>query len=316
MTMQQEALIVGAQVLMFLLFILVGIFCVKLKMFTYETGKALSSFVFSVITPCLVINSYQVEYNPDMMQRIWLSIGLAVAFHIVSTSVAFAFIRSRPGYRHRIERVGVIFSNCGYMAVPLIQATVGAEGVIYSAGFIAIFSVLLWSLGAIVLQGDKRPPLVKILITPASVGFVVGLMLYRFGIILPGAMGDAVRHISGMNTPLAMIVIGVFLSKLDFKDTFTDKYIYRAAFLKLIAVPVLLVLLFKAANVAQWMDRAEKVVMACMLAAACPSAASTTLFPVKLGMDGEYGAKIIAVSTLLAVITLPAMSYLTNLLLM
>jgi len=316
MTMLQEALIVGRQVLMIFIFIAVGIVCVKNGMFTQETGRRLSNFLLSVITPCLVINSYQVEYNPDMLGRIGLSFLLAVIFHILSATIAIVCVRKRPNSRYRIDRLGVMFSNCGYMAIPLIQATIGDEGVTYAAAFIAVFSVLLWSLGATVLQADgEKPKLRKILLTPATIGLVVGLLLYFLRITLPVPVGSAIRHIANTNAPIAMIVIGIFLTRLDIKKTFSNKNIYFATFLRLIVVPIILLGIFKLIGVNTWIEGADKVVMTCMLAAACPAAASTTLFPVKIGMDGEYGARLIAVSTLLSLLTLPAMSYLTNLVL-
>ena len=314
MTMLQEALIVGTQILMIFIFIAVGIVSVKTGVFTQETGRRLSNFLLSVITPSLIINSYQIDYDSNMVGRIGLSFLLAVIFHIISTIIAILCIRKRPDSRYRIDRIGVMFSNCGYMAIPLIQATLGEEGVTYSAAFIAVFSVLLWSLGAIVLQeGDERPKLRKILITPATVGLATGVLLYFLRIRLPVPLGSAVRHIAATNTPVAMIIIGIFLSSLNIKETFFNKRIYYITFLRLILVPVAVLGFFWLIGASRWIDGADKVMMASMLAASCPAAASTTLFPVKIGMDGEHGARLIAVSTLVSLLTLPAMSFLTNL---
>jgi predicted permease len=49
-------------------------------------------------------------------------------------------------------------------------------------------------------------------INPGTVGLAVGLPLFLFSVQLPAVIGDPVKYISDLNTPLAMIIIGFYLA--------------------------------------------------------------------------------------------------------
>ena len=57
--------------------------------------------------------------------------------------------------RQQIEKkMTAIYSNCGFIGIPLIQWNSGAEGVFYMTAYVTVFNVLFWTHG-VWLMGDK-----------------------------------------------------------------------------------------------------------------------------------------------------------------
>ena len=79
-----EALLVGRQVLLIFLYVLIGIFCVKKKIITSESGKEFSKFIVTVIMVCLIIKSYIRPMETEHLLGIVLAIALAALFHIIA----------------------------------------------------------------------------------------------------------------------------------------------------------------------------------------------------------------------------------------
>ncbi|NLK96503.1 AEC family transporter [Defluviitalea saccharophila] len=307
-----EALLVGRQVLLIFLYVLIGIFCVKKKIITSESGKEFSKFIVTVIMVCLIIKSYIRPMETEHLLGIVLAIALAALFHIIAIIASTFLIKEREDVRYRIERMGIVYSNCGFMGIPLIYAAVGDIGIFYAVAYISIFNIVLWSHGVMMLSGEKKFNIKSVLINPALIAFTIGFIIYTTQIPIPNMIVDTLGSIADMNTPLAMITTGVFLANIDLKSTFANKRIYYVTALRLIILPMIMLTLIKVLGVSSWMSGASNVVMANVIGCACPAAASITLFPVKYGMDGEYGAQIIAVSTLLSIISIPVFTFITN----
>ncbi|MBZ4667767.1 MAG: putative rane protein [Defluviitaleaceae bacterium] len=308
-----EALLVGRRVLLIFIYVLIGIFCVKKKIITSQSGKQFSNFIVTVIMVCVVIKSYIRPMERQHLLGILLAIGLAALFHMIAIIVSSLLIKEREDVGYRIERMGVIYSNCGFMGIPLIYAAVGDIGIFYAVAYISIFNIVLWTHGVMLLSGEKKFNLKSIISNPALIAFAIGLLLYCTQIPVPDMITEVMGSISDMNTPLAMITTGVFLANIDLKSTFTNKRIYFVTALRLILLPMIMLIIIKILGVANWMPGAHEVVMVNVIGCACPAAASITLFPAKNNVDGEYGAQIIAVSTLLSVITIPVFNLITNL---
>ncbi len=303
---------VAKQVLLIFVYVSIGILCVKKKILTVESGTSLSNFALTVISPCLIIGSYLRPLNRESLSGLLLAFVLAVVYHAVATAAALLLIPKRADIRYRIERMGAIYSNCGYMAIPLITATVGDIGVFYAVPFISVFTVLLWSAGVMITTGEKKIEPKKMFLNPGFISFVIGLLLYLTQLRLPDMAVQVLNNIMALNTPITMITVGVFLSKISLRSTFTNGRIYYTCALRLLVFPLMMIVLIKVLGITALNAKAPDVVMAVVLACACSAPASTAQFPARFGLESEYGAQIIAVSVLFSVLTLPLLNLITN----
>ena len=79
-------------------------------------------------------------------------VGVLVAVMLVG---AYLFIRPREGSNTEIERFSSIYSNCGFMGIPLVNAMFGMEGVFCLTAFITVFNLTVWTHGVILITGEK-----------------------------------------------------------------------------------------------------------------------------------------------------------------
>lgn len=144
-----------------------------------------------------------------------------------------------------IERYSAVYSNCGFIGIPLIYSVLGDEGVFYLTAYITLFNVFSWTHGlGLMEKGFHLKGLKEGLLSPVILSTAAALILFFTRIRIPGVLLDSMTYVADMNTPLAMMVAGFSVAQADLKRLFTTFRIYRASVLKLLLIPLLTVGLF------------------------------------------------------------------------
>lgn len=304
----ETALIVAEKVLFIGLLMAVGFLCGKLGLIDRELNRKASELLLLVVSPCLIFSSYQVEYDAALLGNLLLAFGLSVGSFAVQLLCAHLLLpRRRPDAA--VEQLSVVYPNCMFLGIPLIEALYGAEGVLYLTAYITCFNVLFWTHGVIVMDGKcDGQQLLKKLCSPALIAIAAGLVLFLLRVRLPGWLLEPVRSISGMNTPLAMLIAGATISQTPLRSCVRERRLYRVLAIRMLAVPALLLPAFALLPVPVMPK------MAVFLAAACPTASYCTMFALRYGHDSGYAARIFALTTLSAAVCLPLMALAAGLL--
>lgn len=303
--MQTASTVINQVVIIFLL-IALGIFLRKKGFITLEAARVFSRVLITFIMPVMLIQACisRPFYREDLT-GLGLGILLAVVFHALNIAIANLLIRPRKGDRdYRVERMGAIYSNYGFMAFPILQALLGDVGLFYGISYVAVSGIFSWTHGWVNLTGEKLN-VKKALLNPGTAAVYIGLPLYFLQLPLPEAITGTLTMVSNLNTPLAMIITGAFLADVDLRRMFSNHRVYIAAFTRIVAAPGAMILLLLAVGAVHWFPSAGGVVLAHIIPAACPSAAFSILLVTELKMNSERSAEIIAVSTLFSIITLP-----------
>lgn len=286
-------------IIMFIL-ILTGIVCFKLKIITKDTNKELSKLILSIVSPVVIFMAYQTDYDAKLVKNLLISFLLAIFSFVLFTVITYVMIPKRENHETEIERFSVIYSNCAFMGIPLIEALFGSEGVFYLTAYITVFNFIVWTHGIILLSGEKNlKSVLKVFYSPVILSIVLGLIMFFLQIRLPSIISKAFGFIADLNTPLAMIVSGVTMADTDISKLIRQKSIYYVSFLKLLLLPAILTVIFAFFNI-------DPVVRTSMIiAASAPSAAMCTLQCIRLGKNSLYASGIFAFTTVFSIITLP-----------
>lgn len=296
------------------MFILIGVgmICFKKKMLTLKATRIFSNFLLNMVTPCLIIDAYNRDFNKSEAKGLLFAFILSVLFHVIAAVCTKVFIRERKDENYRIEKLGAIYSNCGFMAFPLLAAVLGKNSIFYGTAFVTVFNLFLWSNGISILSKDKKLSIKKVFINPGTIGTYIGLITYFMPIRLPEVLSDTVSYMASLNTPLAMVITGVFLANVNIKESLKKIYIYRMNLLRLIVYPIMFILILKLINVENLISNGSTIVKVVGISSACPAAASIILLASKMKLDDGYGAEAMAVSTLFSIITLPIITMFIN----
>ena len=310
----QLALSVGqdtaVNVLVMLMLMAIGFVLTKKNILTSVGIKQITELVLRVAVPCLIINSYQREFDPEMAKNLAYSLAFSVMIHIVYIIIATLVFKKRLDKKDRISKFSIIYSNCGFMALPLIDSLYGGEGVFYAVAYVTVFNILYWTQGIYLYTNDmKQLSFKKAFLTPGVLGAVIGMALFFAQITLPSPVAKTVGFMASLNTPLPTVILGTYLVNLNVKETLKNTSLWAVTQLRLIALPILTIFIIKLFNMESIMS------MPLVLASACPAAAVATLFAVRYDLDSEYASQAVSFTTLLSIITIPIIMMIATLVL-
>lgn len=215
---------------------------------------------------------------------------------LLSITVARLFFQKDP-----IASFAAAFSNPGFFGIPLISAVLGDAAVLYAAPFIALLNILQNTYGVASLKGEKISINIgKLFSSPFVLSFGVGLLLFFTQIPLPAVIKDVINASAGLNTPIAMMVSGVYLAKADIKSMLHTKALFQVSFVRLILIPI-----FSAGLLSLLPSGFYEVKMCLLLASICPFGTNVAVYAQLHGKNYCYAAQTVVISTLLSVLTIP-----------
>lgn len=295
----QSFIIVFGQVLSLFIMMAVGFGMFKIKMIDEKGAAQMTDLLLYAVTPCIVINAFDREFSANTAKAIGVFAVTGFAAMLFSVIVAALVFRCEDKNTRAVQRFALVFSNCGFMGIPLAEAICGAEGVLYSSIFCVIFNLFQWTYGVVIISGEKLS-IKKIFLNPAMVGLIVGLPVFLFSLNLPSPIESAVGMLANLNSPLAMVVIGTHLAKADLVSTFKDVRCYTVTLWRLVLLPAILM---APISMLPFLDKTQIITLAVQCGA--PVAAGTALFATKYNREPQLAGKMVAISTVLSMITLP-----------
>lgn len=293
-------LTVAEQVVVLFLLIGVGALCAKTGIIKEVAIKSCSDLVLIVVTPCVIIQSFQRPFDAAMLKGLGLACLIALSIHIVTILLARLLLHDPVAARERVLRVGAVLSNAGFMSLPLQNALLGEDGVFYGAAYVAIFNLILWSYGLVEMSGSRQnlSPR-KLILNPGVLSLAIGLALFLARITLPTVLASPMGHLAALNTPLPMLIIGFYLADTDLKAALRDWRSYAAIGLRLLVVPL------AALGILYLCGVRGTLLVSMIIAASAPVAASTTMFATKYDCDTSLSVNLVSLSTLLSLVTMP-----------
>ncbi|MGO5094835.1 AEC family transporter [Agathobaculum sp. LCP25S3_E8] len=285
------------QTLIMFLLMLLGLLLSRLGMLTEQGSRDLSNILLYAVIPCVIVRSYITEYSTQKLYALGISAVLAVVAFVVTIAVSWIAF----GMRHRIENFSAAFGNAGFIGIPLVTSVFGAEAAFYVVAFSSMLNLLQWTYGIVIISGNPKTINVKkVFINPVFISMMVGLGLFLSGLTLPTIVGGTIELIADANTPLAMLVLGFYLSQIKPRDLVCGARLYVVAALRLFAIPLLTALAFLPMPFAR-----GDVALITLVAAATPVATSTGIFAQKFGQDYRRAVAYVCASTVLSILTIP-----------
>lgn len=297
---------VVGKVAVILILILVGCFITKRGILTERGASEITTVLIKLVTPCVIINSFVGNEGELDAVLLIMAMVLPAVWQLMGLGLSLLVFRKEPQERQKVLRFSVIFSNVGFMGIPLVQGIVGDKGVIYASFGVVVFNLLCWTYGYSMMSGGARLDLKTVLLNPGVVGLVIGLPIYFLKLQLPGIIAEPLGYIADLNTPLAMLVVGSYIARADLRSFMSDLSVYKVSLLRLIAVPAAML------GVLMLLRPEKDLFLATVVQAATPVAANAVLFAVQYKRDSELASKLVAVSTVLSILTIPVLTILAQ----
>jgi predicted permease len=284
------------------LIILLGFFLGRRKWVNGDMNAKLVNLLLSVFMPAALFSAFPKSFNEASLAGFLLGVygGIIVLLIIILISRAIFNKKLMPGEFRFSAQFAFIFNNATFLGYPLISSTFGEAGLVPYCGFIIVFNIALFSYGVWLFKRKlSRQLFLSIVTNPNIIAVILGTILFLFSIQIPSVISEPISLISGATTPLSLICIGYMLSNANLKTLIKRKKLFVTAGLQLILAPLLTYIALTMLNFPP-LERTILVVLQ-----ALPTATSLGLFARKYGNDDIESSELVAISTLLSVITLP-----------
>lgn len=287
-----------------------------------EGKTVLTDVVLYFFLPCNIINSFRMEFSPEILAKFAVVFGISILVQAVSFFLSRILYRNQPWEIRRVLRYCTIVSNSGFLGLPIAEGIYGVEGMMYASVFIIPMRVLMWSAGIACFteSPDLKSVVKKIAVHPCIIAVYIGLSLLIFQEPLAAlyagllensgpqlqaviqtafrALDKAVRSAGGCTTPLTMILIGMMLAEVQAKDM-VNREALGISFVRLGLLPFLVLIGCKVFHVDPFLTGI------CVLITGMPAGSTSAILAAKYGCDYVFATKCVVVSTLLSMITIP-----------
>ena len=299
------AILLFQQIAQLFLCIILGWLLVRLRLLKPEDSRVLSVVCLYLVTPCVIVTAFQIDRTPELLHGLALSLGTAIGIHVFLFA-AVALLR-RPLHLTPVEQASVIYPNCGNLIIPLVTAILGRDWIIFASMFQLVQQFPMWSHCRIILSGDRNVSLKKILLNVNIISVFVGVLLFLLNLPLPTVIAGTMKSIASTIGPLSMFVAGMLMGEQNLLAVLRIRSIWKVAFLRLIALPRVVLCIFKYSGLAALLPDGQSILMISLLAASAPAAANVTQIAQVYGHEGDYAGAINVITTLLCIGTMPLM---------
>ena len=285
------------QIAIMALLVLVGIYLSRRGFLSEQGTRDLGAILIRVIIPVVIVKSFITPFSAQRLQQLGLSFLLALLSYVLAMALSWLVF----GKRRRIENFAAAFCNAGFIGIPLAQAVIGEEGVFFIASSIALLNLFQWTYGVYIMTDDRNAISAKTIVkNPVVIAIVIGLLLFLTRLPVPPVVVSTLGYIAGMNTPVAIILLGTNNARLPMRRILLERRAYLCVVLRLLAIPALTLLVFHLLPVG---DRG--VLLTVFLAAATPVGANICVFAQQNNCDYEFSVVTVCLSTLLSAVTVP-----------
>ena len=297
---------INTQLLLFL-YMLCGFIVSRLKIIREDNRGVLVRLLMDVAMPMMVLNAFN---KPTTREEILSSLFiLLIAFLgcVVTGLLGLLLWRGQPDGKRKVLMYGSMFSNAGNAGLPILSLVFGSTGVFYGSMYLIPPRILQWTVGlGMFVKPEKGGWVKNVLLNPMVVTIYIGAILMITHWQIPGVFGTAIANLGSMTGPLSMILIGATLAHMDWK-MLLDKTVLLISFFRLIAFPLLFAVLLKLIHAD------EMATNLCVILLAMPVASNTAAMAERYGGDYVFASACVSVSTLLSVVTVPAITWLIQL---
>ncbi|MFA0816694.1 MAG: AEC family transporter [Anaerofustis sp.] len=289
----------------FVLFLLMGVGYVlsKTGILNQTTSSQMTNVLCYLVFPCVILTSFQREFDSAMLTNLLIMCAITFAAHLIAILIAHSLFNRKSipnGLERSVLRFGSVYSNCGFMGFPLLEALVGSNGLFYGSAYNSIFALFAWTHGITLYSGKLNKRSVrKILLNPNILVSVIAILLYCFSVKLPQPIALTAKYIAQLNTPLSMIIIGTTMTQISFGKLFFGAKLWAGVAVRNLLVPFCMLFLLHLAGIT------GELLLSSMILVSAPVAGFTVLFAKLENRDTEFAAKLMTLSTVLSILTMP-----------
>lgn len=299
--MLEYFLTVDKQILTMMLMVAVGYMIYRKGLVTDKGLADMSQLLLKIVTPMILISSFQRTFSWESFRQWGVMFGVTILTYAVLIAAATLFYRDKSHPLCPENRLAVVFPNNGFMAIPLMLALAGEQGVFLGSTNIILLNILFWTYGVRTFQPDAKADMKQAFFNPGTIAVALGLLLFVSPWKLPEPVFQAVSSIGALNTPLAMIVLGGFLAQTDLKACFKNPAFYKMSAVKLLLIPCVMF------GVLMFLSLPDELKVVAAICSVTPTATAVSMLADICHRNFRYASGAVVITTVISAATIPVM---------
>lgn len=290
------------------LLIMIGYIAMKVKFVSSGIKGHISNLVLNITLPLYIFTAMQFEFSASVLKETGVLVFISFMFYagVTLLSYIYAGVFKLKGSKKDVFQYVIIFSNVGYMGYPIMYELAGEKGMFYAAIYNLSFNILTWTLGVFIMSRHKNSSekqslkqKLKHVINPSLVAVVLGFTCFILSIKIPELLMTTFKSVGQTTTPLSMMFIGMILAEIKLSEIVNDISVLIVSVVRLLIIPILVYLILRTLGVS------GLVLTIPVVLSAMPAAANTAVVASKYENDYKLASKLIFVTTLLSIVTIP-----------
>lgn len=297
------AFLLMKQIAVMFILICFGFIAVKCGIVSKEDSKGLSKMALYVIIPCVLLNSFQIEFTKDTYRGLLLAFAASILINVFY--LVLTWLLNKKFSMSVIERASLIYPNAGNLIIPIVSAVLGEEMILYCSAFMVVQNIFIWTHGKFMISGEKKLSFRSLFLNSSMIAIVAGIFMAATGLRLPSVLQEAVGSAGKAIAPVSMFVTGIIIGSVRFSQLFRRTRVYAVCFGRLILYPMIVAGLFWISGVWNRIPGSKEILLIVFLASAAPSASNIVQFAQVYEKDELNAGLINVMSTLLCILTMP-----------
>lgn len=303
------AVLVMNQLFTMLILMLVGFVLNKKKYLSESDAKELSVVLVKVAVPANMIILLQRSYSHEIFVEFLKVCAGTLGVCFIASALFFAagkWMKMTLSSSTLLACCGA-YSNIIFMGQPLIKALYGEKGLIFCVAVMFVSTLFLFTVCSILLSlgTDRMKDSTKVLkdsfLNLVFISGTIGFICFAKSIMLPKIIRDALQFSANTTVCLSMIYIGFLIAEASWKEVVKDKQVYVFCFLSLIVTPIATKVLG-----GFFLDGIPLSVLVILMGT--PAGALLPSFVESYGKSAKRASQYVFMSTILSIITLPAVA--------
>ena len=289
--------ILSLQVMIFAL-IAVGFLVRRIGIVGPEGQKNLTDLVLYLFLPCNIVTAFLTGADREKVVSYASIFVISIVSLVISHFYGVIFFGRQPEGRRKCLQYATLVCNAGFIGNPIVEGLYGMEGLAMASVYLTPFRIAMWSAGISIFAGtgDRKATIRRVVTHPCIIAVALGVAAMLIRLKLPVFLMKPIAYLSDCNTAASMLVIGMILARIEPKQ-FLDRTVWSFSAHRLVLLPLLV---FAACSLLPVTGTARNI---CVILAAMPVAANTSILADKYGGDSVYATKLVVVSTLLSIPT-------------
>lgn len=280
-----------------------GYFMAKKGMMDSHTNTQMSKMIVNVFNPMLILSSAANSAGLVPLRTIGLvgiiALGMFAVF-ITAGMVLSPFFDKVPEQRKIFQEM-FVFSNLGFIGIPVVSSILGEEYVVYVTEFLLIYTIVFYTYGVALMDGKFSLSSLKSMCNPGTISGLTALLIIVCGIQLPDFIKTAITYLGNVTSPMALVAVGFTLAHSDLKKIFCQPRLYVFSAIKLLVLPFCLLPLLKL------ITGDSALISVCMVMFGMPIGNMPLILGTQKGIDGSTCSAAIILTTILCVFTIPVL---------